>query len=50
MTAVENFQEKLTEKNKAEFIAKFDKVVTDFALKVPLKKGGLFFIMLYCDF
>ena len=50
MTAVENFQEKLTEKNKAEFVAKLDKVVTAFALKVPLKKGGLFFIMLDCDF
>ena len=40
MAAVENFQDKLTEDNKAEFVSKLDKVITDFALKVSLKKGG----------
>ena len=40
MAAVGNFQEKLTEENKAEFVAKLDNIVTDFALKVPVEKGG----------
>ena len=40
MAAVGNFQDKLTEENKAEFVAKLDNIVTGFALKVPVEKGG----------
>ena len=40
MAAVRNFQKKLTEENKAEFVAKLDNIVTGFALKVPVEKGG----------
>merc|ERR1712096_499991 len=39
MAAVGNFQDRLTEDNKAEFVAKLDSIVTDFALKVPVAKG-----------
>ena len=46
MASVENFQDGLTEYNKAEFVAKLDSIVTDFALKVSLKKGGY----IYHDF
>ena len=40
MAAVGNFQDGLTEDNKAEFVAKLDSIVTDFALKIPVAKGG----------
>ena len=40
MAAVGNFQDGLTGDNKAEFVAKLDSIVTDFALKVPVTKGG----------
>ena len=40
MAAVGNFQDRLTEDNKAEFVAKLDSIVTDFALKIPVAKGG----------
>ena len=40
MEAAGNFEKQLTEKNKAEFVKKLDKLIQAFALKIQLKPGG----------